>query len=111
MEEKDTQTIINWDYNDPEGVLRFMAERWRWEDWWGEKDGLWVFATGGWSEHEMMIGALYESMVWRIQMAFYTLYVPGGLLVIGISDRAKKKVRRMCDKIIDQAWKEVGVRK
>jgi len=106
--EKDIETIINWGIEDPEGVLRFMAERWRWDHYWASKDGLWVFATGGWSEHEMMLGALQNSVLWRVYLGWHSLYIPGGLLIVATNDKAAEKLERLLNGISRWAWKQAG---
>jgi len=106
--EEDIQTIINWDVDDPEGVLRFIAERWHWDYLWAEKDGLWVFATGGWSGNEELIEALFKSLLWRVRLSWHTLYLPGGLIIIAASDEAQRKLEKLFDYITDWAWGNAG---
>lgn len=104
---EELEKIRKWPYDDPEGVLRFIGERWYWHDWWGEKDGLWVFATGGWSGNEDLIKALQESMVWFAHFAIHSLELPGGFLVVATSESAKEALNRKKRELIDWAWGEV----
>lgn len=92
------RTIRDWPVDDPEGLLRFIGEHWRWNDYWAERDGLWVFVTGGWSEHEDMLEALYRSKVWHM-LAWYALYLPGGMLIVATSPWAQGWLSRLMRRI------------
>jgi len=84
--------IKNWDYKDREGVLRFLSECWYYEDSAEEtRDGLWVFATGGWSGNEELICALQDNQVlWVYLTSIYYIHFTGGFYVFAIKDKAQK---------------------
>jgi hypothetical protein len=65
--------------------------------------GLFVFATGGWSENEKILGAVEQSEAW-IVLEGNSLYLPGGLQIIATSDKARAKLDKLMDKICDWAW-------
>lgn len=65
--------------------------------------GLFVFATGGWSENEKILGAVEQSEAW-IVLEGNSLYLPGGLQIIATSDKAKAKLENLMDKVCDWAW-------
>ena len=98
--------IKNWDINDIEGCLRYIGSLWHICGRWQEGNGFFVFATGGWSGNESLLGALKESMIWPI-ILWDSLYLPGGLLIIAVSTKAKEQLDKLIDKITRWAWKKV----
>jgi len=104
--EEELERIESWDPQDVEGCLRFIGELWHWQDWWGEKDGLWVFATGGWSGNESLLHALKRSLVGHV-IHGSSLSLPGGLLIIATGKKARKKLELVFDKIRGWAWSHV----
>lgn len=69
-DDPELERIRTWSYTDPLGVLRFIADLWRYPDYWTEivgEDGMTTFyiSTGGWSGNELLIDALQENyIVW-----------------------------------------------
>ena len=98
--------IKNWDINDVEGCLRYMGKLWNICGRWQEGNGFFVFVTGGWSENEYLLRALEESDIWSV-IHWDSLYLPGGLLIIAVSDEAKRQLEKLEDKITKWAWKKV----
>ena len=72
----------------------------------GEGNGFFVFATGGWSGNEALLNALEKSDIWPF-ICWDSLYLPGGLLIIAVSTKAKKRLEKLRDKITKWAWKKV----
>lgn len=98
--------ITNWDYKDREGVLRFLAENWYYEDSAIEtRKGLWVFATGGWSGNEELIYALQENRVlWVYLTSIYYIHLSGGFYVFAITDEAQELLNKQKHKLVKWAW-------
>jgi hypothetical protein len=105
--EETLEIIKQWDMNPStmKDLMAFIASAWHWDDMARETSpGLWVFATGGWSGNESLISALKQSQAWHI-LFWDSLYLPGGLLVIAITDEAREKLKELHSKITDWAWK------
>lgn len=89
---------------DPLEALRFLAEAWHWPEFVGEReDGLYIFATGGWSGNESLICALHESSLWRVRM-WMTLELAGGLFIIPFNKAGEKKLAELLSFITSWAW-------
>lgn len=67
------------------------------------RPGLWTFATGGWSGNEELYYAAKQSMAWHI-LFWDALYVPGGLIVVAITEQAKTLMQAKQSEITDWAW-------
>jgi len=65
--------------------------------------GLWVFSTGGWSGNEDLLEAMQGSPAWWM-LSWEALYLPGGLLIVAVTDAAKTKIRRLFGDITKWAW-------
>ena len=98
--------IKNWDVEDIEGCLRYVGSLWHRNGRWKAGNGFFVFATGGWSGNEALLGALEESEIWPI-IFWDSLYLPGGLLIVAVSEKAKKQLDKVMEKLTKWAWKKV----
>ena len=63
--EKELVKISNWNVTDPEGLFKYIQERWYYPNYVtisdnGEK---WEFITGGWSGNEELINALRQNII------------------------------------------------
>lgn len=98
--------IKNWDYKDRRGVLGFIAQAWCYQDSAIEtRDGLFVFATGGWSGNEELIYALQDNRVlWVYLTSMYYIHLTGGFYVFAITDLAQDELKKMQHKIVKWAW-------
>lgn len=98
--------IKNWDYKDRRGVLEFIAQAWCYQDSAIEtRDGLFVFATGGWSGNEELIYALRDNRVlWVYLTSMYYIHLTGGFYVFAITDLAQDELKKMQHKIVKWAW-------
>lgn len=100
------ETIEHWDVNDIEGCLRYIGSLWHTCGRWKEGNGFFVFATGGWSGNEALLGALKASDIWPI-ILWDSLYIPGGLLIIAVSKKAKIQLDKVMEKLTKWAWRRV----
>lgn len=92
--------------SDAESFMRDIASRWRYPESAREtRPGLWVFATGGWSGNERLLDELYESKHWSL-LSWHSLYVPGGLQIVAVSDAAAQELDELRKKIIRWAWRK-----
>jgi hypothetical protein len=66
--------------------------------------GLFVFDTGGCSYNDEILGAVKQSEAW-IVLEGNSLYLPGGLQIIAVSDKVRAKLDDLMDKVRDWAWK------
>lgn len=98
--------ITNWDYKDRRGVLEFIAEAWYYSDSAIEtREGLFVFATCGWSGNEELIQALKDnSVLWLYLTSIHYIHLTGGFYVFAITDKAEKELDKMKSKIVSWAW-------
>lgn len=70
-EDEELQQVRDWPYTDFAGMMQFIKDRWRYEDYWNEeetKEGrLYHVSTAGWSGNESFIGAMEENrMFWLL---------------------------------------------
>ena len=104
--EETLEIIKQWDMNPStmKDLMAFIASAWHWNDMARETSpGLWVFATGGWSGNESLLTALQQSKAWQI-LSGDSLYLPGGMLIVAITAKAREKLEQLCLKIVDWAW-------
>jgi hypothetical protein len=104
--EETLEIIKQWDMNPStmKDLMAFIASAWHWDDMARETSpGLWVFATGGWSGNESLLSALQQSKAWWI-LSGNSLYLPGGMLIVAITAKARERLEQLCLKIVDWAW-------
>jgi len=100
--EETLRTIRHWGPTMIEDLMKFIASAWHWSDMAKQTSpGLWVFATGGWTGNEMLICALQESLAWLLAER---ICLPHGLVIIAINDKAKEKLKKMHQQIVNWAW-------
>jgi hypothetical protein len=84
-----------------------VASLWAYPDLAREvRPGLWVFATRGWSGNEELLTAMRASQAWQL-LAWDSLYIPGGLLIVAVNDRAREELHWLFDFIRRWAWAEM----
>lgn len=104
--EETLEAIKKWDIKDIEGCLQFISDAWYYED--GAKkvrDGIWTFATCGWSGNESLLYAFYESMVW-LMLSWQSIQLSGGFLCIAYNNTGKKEMDKKHREIVNWGWKE-----
>ena len=102
--EETLKTIREWDIVEHATLPAFLAKAWKYPDSAREvRPGLWAFATGGWSGNESLLGAMHESLAWQI-LAWDSIYIPGGLQVIAVTDSAKREMEDLHHAITQWAW-------
>jgi len=88
----------------PAQILTAMIRAWQWgEEWAREIDGMYVFATGGWSGNEQLITA-WEHCPASWPVKWDSLYVPGGLSMYAIGTEAQLRLKSMFGLITKWAW-------
>lgn len=65
-EEYELKKITEWDYKDFEGLMEYVADLWKYPQYWtNEESGKISISTGGWSGNELIISALMQNrMFW-----------------------------------------------
>lgn len=92
-----------WGREQVEDILAHVALLWSYPDCAGQvRDGLWVFATRGWSDNERLISALYRN--WYFISQCSQLELSGGLYIFAIGEEAKKELELLEDFIVKWAW-------
>jgi len=86
---------------EPQKALSLAQKCWTWEHLCGNKDGVWVFATGGGSENEEIIEALLQNP--RVFLC-YRLSLVGGFYVFVTTKEADKFVGALREKITSTLW-------
>lgn len=103
--EETLKQIEKWD-GKPDDLVRLIVQEWHWPERAKEvRPGVWTFSTGGWSGNESLISALYRSVVWHF-LAWNSIYVQGGLLVIALSKEGKKEMEALHHYITEWAWRK-----
>ncbi len=65
--EADLDTIASWDPLDFDGWMQFVRDRWSYPERWGCVDGVYKFATGGWSGNEDLVLAMgRNALAWSL---------------------------------------------
>lgn len=85
-------------------LLRDIVEAWMFSDRAQEKNGLWVFSTGGWSGNESLIYALQQSSLWAI-LHWRSVEFSGGFLAIATTEQKKKQLAAKIAEFVSWAWK------
>lgn len=62
--EKDLEKITNWDFQDSEGLIKFVEFLWSYPSYIKKENGKWFLSTGGWSGNEDVVDALQRNMTW-----------------------------------------------
>jgi hypothetical protein len=102
--EEELKVIEEWRIEKYEELPAHIASLWNYPEYAKEtRPGIWVFATGGWSGNEELIGALKQNIAWNL-LAWDSLYVSGGLLVIAIGKEAKEEMGKFHQEITNWAW-------
>ena len=102
------QVIEKWDDYTEQGrmeLLRFIQKAWYYPDWVAEKDGLFVFATGGWSGNEELISAFRENVLWHI---LRKIEIDGGFYVFGVGKNAERVIEDEIEEIVEYFWSKVS---
>lgn len=84
-------------------VFDSLKRAWKYPEFAQKRDGLWIFATGGWADNEAIINALCESMFGMIVLRD-RIWLPGGLFVFAVTDEARKQLHEVMDVITEWAW-------
>ena len=104
------KAIETWDITQAVALPHYLASSWN--TTYGKveevRPGLWTFATGGWSGNESLLAAMRQSVAWGL-LHWDSLYLPGGLQVIAVSDAAKQEMDRLHGKITEWAWAKKSI--
>ena len=87
-----------------EELLRDIMEAWMYSDRAQEKNGLWVFSTGGWSGNEDLLSALFSSPLWN-SLAWNSISLSGGFLAIATTKDTQTKLAEKGAYFVRWAWK------
>jgi hypothetical protein len=85
-------------------VLDEIVRVWKYEGWAKGKDGLYVFATGGWSGNQDLMSAFFHS-----EFRYFVDYVHlgAGFFAIAATDKAKNVLNRAIHRLIKSLWNYV----
>lgn len=100
------ELIKKWPFETIKEVIPFIAEAWHYPDMAKEvRPGLWTFATGGWSGNECLFDSLTQNYIGSGRLHWNSLYLPGGLHVIALTEEAEKEMDKLFEYITKWAWK------
>lgn len=107
--EETLQEIRQWkneNNQDAIDLLRYIQAAWYYPDRAKDKDGLFVFSTGGWSGNESLIQALQENSIW-FYLCWNSTCLPGGFLCIATEPQAREELEEQINNLVRWVWKKV----
>lgn len=64
-EDHELDKIKSWPYDDPLGLIWYIEDLWKYEEYFSFDDNNLELHTGGWSGNEDIIEALQSTMFWK----------------------------------------------
>ena len=85
-DDEELKRIAEWPWQDSLGLLEFVRELWRFQNFWSQDGDMLAISTGGWSGNESLVAAMKQNVgFWHL---CWESHSRGGHFVFDLS-RAK----------------------